>query len=293
MTSGLGVQNLDLPLVGQKARLPPMRRLLFFGILLVVLLPQFANASTVSRVAMIFEQPSETSKQVLIIDEGGHLVVTGATVTNAEGAWSPVQSTESTPVVSGWVHTRVLEMEPGDYGFEQSPERHPVGLDLYISGGTGYLTSNAQYFAGKVTGGADLLLGHSKEWVFGAALTKYISGENLPNNPLDGLQRFSTEVSGGYYLIPHRLLLRGIIGADYISSNQQYADTRVAAVFGASLRYQFPITKKFWLGLETCYQYITTSNSYNDLYYNDAADGYSVPHASVYTWNLVFNFSLL
>src|SRR5271156_569609 len=97
LTSGRRVQNLDLPLVGRKARLPPMRRHSTLWALLTLLLPQFAEASTLHKVAMIFEQPSEKSKQVLIIDEGGHLVVTGAPVTNAEGTWSPVQATEATP----------------------------------------------------------------------------------------------------------------------------------------------------------------------------------------------------
>jgi hypothetical protein len=269
-----------------------MRRLSAFWILFVVLLPQLASAATVRQMAMIFEQPSQTSKQVLVIDEGGHLLVTGTTVTNAEGAWSPIQATEATPAVSGWVHTHAIELEAGDYGVETRRD-HLIGLDFYISGGTGYLTSNDRYFAGKITTGADLLLGPTKQWVVGGALTKYISGESLPNNPLGGLQRFSTEVSSGYYLFPHRLLLRGIIGANYISSNQQYANTRIAPLVGASLRYQFPITKKFWLGVEACYQLMTTSNSYNDFYYNNDTNGYSVPHASVYTWNLVFNFPII
>ena len=264
-----------------------MRSLFFSRILLIVitahmatqLVPQIADASIVHRVAMIFEQPSETSKQLLIIDEGGHLVVTGSPTINAEGSWSPVQATEANPVVSGWVHTRAIELEPGDYGYEEHFV-HQVGLDVYLSGGTGYLTSNARYFAGKITGGADVLLGPEREWLVGAALTKYISGENI-DNPLGGLQRFSTEVSAGYFLISHRLLFRGIVGADYISSDQQYADTRLAAVFGAALRWQFPVTKKIWLGIEGCYQYITTSNSYNDYYYYSGDSGLSVPHASV------------
>jgi hypothetical protein len=269
-----------------------MRRLSIPWILSLALLPPLANAATVHRMAMVFERPSETSKQVLIIDEDGHLLVTGSTVTNAEGSWAPVDATDATPVVSGWVHTQAIETTPGDYGYDTQTERH-LGLDFYFSGGTGYLTSNDRYFAGKITLGGDLLLTPSRNWVAGAALTKYISGENLPDNPLGGLQRFSTELSGGYYLLPRRLLARLTLGVDYISSNQSYADTRLAAVFGASLRYQFPITKKMSLGIEGCYQYITTSNSYNDFYFNSSTDGLSVPHASVYTWNLVFNFSVI
>jgi hypothetical protein len=269
-----------------------MRRLSILWILFLALSPQLASAATVNRMSMIFEQPTETSKQVLIIDEGGHLLVTGSTEINSEGSWSPVQATDATPVVSGWVHLQAIEMMPGDYGYEMRTDRR-IGLDFYFSGGTGYLTSNDRYFAGKVTVGADLLLTPTKDWVVGGALTKYISGENLPDNPLGGLRRFSTELSGGYYLIPRRLLVRGIIGVDYISSNQNYADTRLAGVFGASLRYQFPITKTMSLGIEGCYQYITTSNSYDDFYYNSSTNGLSVPHASVYTWNLVFNFSVI
>jgi len=269
-----------------------MRRLSILWILSLALLPRFANAATVHRMAMIFEQPTETSKQVLVIDEDGHLLVTGSTIINSEGSWSPVQATDATPVVSGWVHLSAIEMTPGDYGYEMEINRK-IGLDFYVSGGTGYLTSNERYFAGKITVGGDLLLGPKKVWVAGAALTKYISAENLPDNPLGGLQRFSTELSGGYYLLPRRLLARLTLGVDYISSNQNFVDTRLAAVFGASLRYQFPITKKMSLGIETCYQYITTSNSYDDYYYNSSTDGLSVPHASVFTWNLVFNFSVI
>ena len=75
-----------------------MRSLFLSRILLIViaaqmgtqLVPKTADAALVHRVAMIFEQPSETSKQLLIIDEGGHpLVVTGSATMNAEVRGSP------------------------------------------------------------------------------------------------------------------------------------------------------------------------------------------------------------
>ena len=71
--------------------------------------------------------------------------------------------------MSGWVHTRAIELEPGDYGYEEHFV-HQVGLDVYLSGGTGYLTSNARYFAGKITGGADVLLGPEREWLVGGGI---------------------------------------------------------------------------------------------------------------------------
>jgi hypothetical protein len=262
-------------------------------------------AATLETETDVYQKPDTSSKKLEVVHVGSMVHVTGQQEDDLGTLWFSIDRGKEPHLTQAWINGDTVALEQGDTGYvrEIGFRSH---LRLFFGAGLGTMASNSEYFAGRLSGGIDYLVGQSRS-VIELMLAKPLSDEKYSSGPYQGaIHRIYLLPGYGYYLIPEKLMLRASLGLGYLTGESANIDSKLKPTFGFGVRYLKDLNESYGVGLELAYEYSGTayksindptgiSNNLNCATIPNSSGCQSgepgtIPQASIWSMNFLFVF---